>query len=232
MGKLRSMVLLEQLADRAPHTETAGRALLWLGDLSLQAGEPDRAERFYRRADRGLGLMHWLALRGQGDVALARGQGRLAARIYREAQLGGEPSLASELSAKVKLADRVWHERAGAWLCALMLAAAFATFVWRIGRGSAGPLGIPAELWYVVPVYALFIVGCLGRDWQVLEALSSCAAGLFGLILASGLAAMRAPPRRAWLQVTALVVSNFALFFLVLYQAGLIDRFLMTVHPT
>lgn len=230
--KAASMAALRQLGDDAPDTAAGARALDWLGDLERGEHHAGRARDAYGRAYRSRDpLAHRLAARGLGDLAMDDHAYVAAHRLYVEARVGAEGVLAAELDQKVAL-SATFHRRAvaedAAWLLVL---ATLAFFVAR-GRPWARPRpGVPTEVLYVVPVYALLIVGCLGRDAAVLHALWMCALWSTALILAAGLAARRAPPspRARVAHLLLLVAANAALFWAVINRAGIVDKLFMTV---
>jgi hypothetical protein len=227
-AKAISVAALEQLAHDAPHDQAGGRAMLWLGDLSLQEGRLDRAREFYRGAEPFSDELHRLALRGEGDVAMREHHYIDAREHYAAALTGAPPILAAELTQKVALAIRL-HRRALAALFSLGLyVLVLGWFAWRIRRPGES-LRPPLDALYVLPVYALLIVGCLHRDPQVLRALELGALGSLALIFASGLAARRAPTRPL-LHALALIAANLALFYFVVWRAGIIDLILTTLQ--
>ena len=95
------------------------------------------------------------------------------------------------------------------------------------------PLGWPTEALYVVPVYALLVAGCVGRDAAVLHALWLCAIWSLALIAAAGLAARRHPPAGTDRVAHALILvaANGALFYAVLNHAAILDSLFFTVAP-
>jgi hypothetical protein len=223
-----SMADLQLLAREAEGTESGGRTQVWLGDLLHQAGTNERAREFYlAAAGNASAEVRRLGERGLGDVAL--GDGRLSeASAHYAAALPGAPAvLAAELSQKIRLAARLQHRREISWAACALIAAALFWFGWRIRRGSGG-LGLPTELWYVLPIYALLILGCVGRDAPVLHALIGGAIGSALLIGVSGLAARRSPGRTI-LHASVVALANLALFYVVVQRSGLIDTLMITV---
>ncbi len=171
--------------------------------------------------------MQRLSLRGRGDVAIAEERFLDARRLYGQALPGAPPILQMELEQKYAAALRLFRRAVAAWLAWALVAVVLAWFAVRIRRGR-GPLRPPLELVYVAPVYALLIVGCLGRDPSVLRALILCALGSMIVIAASGIAARRAPDRPL-LHATLLALANLALFYAILYRANLLDTLLTTI---
>ncbi|HZS41624.1 MAG TPA: hypothetical protein VFF06_32565 [Polyangia bacterium] len=226
--KAESIAALERLAADAPRAEAGGRALLWLGDLARQGGEPERALAFFDRAYAFGGEVHQLAARGKGDSAMAARHYDEARRYYQEALAGASPVLAAELTQKREMAIRLAERRVIAALAWALFAGVVAWFVWRGRLWRGGDLRPPVEALYVLPIYALLIVGCLGRDPGVLHALVLCAPCSTLVIAASGLAARRRPGAR-WLHAALLVAANLALFYGAVHHAGLLDTLLMTV---
>jgi hypothetical protein len=226
-AKAESIADLERLANEAPSTEAAGRALLWLGDLARQDHQTARAVTFYTRAYGFTGEVHRLAARGRGDMAMIAHHYGDALRFYDEARPGASPVLSAELDQKRELAIRLTARRVWAWIAWALYAAVVAFFVAR-ARPWRGEVRVPTEALYAAPIYALLILGCLGRDATVLHALVLCAPGSLLVIAASGLAARRAPTRK-WLHATLLVAANFALFYGAIHRAGLVDTLLITI---
>lgn len=227
-AKAVSVAALERLAHEAPHDPAGGRAMLWLGDLSLQEGELARAGDFYRGAEPFSGELHRLALRGEGDVAMRAHHYIDARNRYRAALAGAPPILTAELTQKVALAIRLRRRELGALFSLGLYVLVLGWFAWRIRRPGTS-LRPPLDALYVVPVYALLILGCLHRDPAVLRALELGALGSLVLIFASGLATRRSPARPLF-HATALVCANLALFYVVVWHAGIIDLILTTLQ--
>ena len=84
-----------------------------------------------------------------------------------------------------------------------------------------------------MPVYALLIAGCVGRDPAVLHALWLCALWSLALIAAAGLSMRGASPSvaRASPHAPLLVAANAALFYAVLNHAAILDSLFFTVAP-
>jgi hypothetical protein len=110
--KAQSMAALAALADEAPDTAAAARALDWLGDLRRNDGDRDGAgsayARAYRTSDR---LGRCLAARGLGDLAVERGEFVRGEALYREARAAADGVLALELDQKIANAKKQ-HRRA------------------------------------------------------------------------------------------------------------------------
>jgi hypothetical protein len=230
-GKSESVAALERLARAAPSTEAGGQAAVWCGEMSQLGGDLDGAAIWFAHARANAppgGEAHRLALRGEGDVLLARRHWLDARARYEAAANGAGGVLAEELAQKRALATRLLHRGAVEYAAWALVAFIGLAFVVRAARGR-GPWRPPLELLYVLPVYALFLAGAIGRDPQVLRALAVCALGSLALIAASGLAARRAPPP-PWLHALALVAANLALFYAVLNRTGLVDTLIFTVQ--
>ena len=113
------------------------------------------------------------------------------------------------------------------------IGAALAYFLARSRFWQRPRLGLPTEALYVVPVYALLIAGCVGRDPAVLHALWLCAIWSLALIAAAGLAARRRLPAGGGRVAHALILvaANGALFYAVLNHAAILDSLFFTVAP-
>jgi hypothetical protein len=141
--------------------------------------------------------------------------------------------LALELDQKLANAKKLHRRALGEWAAWALVGGALAYFL-ALARPWRRPWpGVPTEALYVAPLYALIVIGCLGRDPAVLHALWLCAFWSFALILAAGLAARRRPPAAAGRLTHAglLAAANFALFYAVLNRAGILDSLFMTVAP-
>jgi hypothetical protein len=234
--KQASMAALERFArDEAPGTAAAARAEAWLGDLWRGEHDPGQAEAHYRRAAgsddaeaRGLGN------RGLGDLAMADRHYRAAASHYREAAalLTGDV-MTTELGLKRALAEKLGRRAAFEWACWLAIAALLAAYLIRSRFWQAPRLALPTEALYVVPPYALLLLGGAGRDPAVWKALALCAVWSTALIAAAGLAARRKPPVGAARVLHALVLAgaNVALFYACLNRAAVLDSLFYTVAP-
>jgi len=232
--KAQSMAALAALADEAPDTAAAARALDWLGDL--KRGEDDRAgaEAAYARAYRSRDPEgHRLAARGLGDLAVESGAFVRGEALYREARAGAAGVLALELDQKIANARKSHRRAIGEWASWAFIAAALAYFLARSRFWRRPRLGLPTEALYVVPVYALLVAGCVGRDPAVLHALWLCALWSLALIAAAGLAARRRTPAGGARVAHALILvaANGALFYAVLNHAAILDSLFFTVAP-
>jgi hypothetical protein len=231
--KAQSMAQLAALADEAPDTAAAARALDWLGDL--RRGEGDRAgaaaafARAYRSRDP---EGHRLAARGLGDLAVERGQFVRGEALYREARASAEGVLALELDQKIANAKKSHRRALGEWAAWAFVAATLAYFLAR-GRVWQRPLAVPTEALYAAPVYALLVAGCVGRDAAVLHALWLCALWSLALIAAAGLSSRRTAPVGVarFGHVALLLAANGALFYAVLNHAAILDSLFFTVAP-
>jgi hypothetical protein len=228
-GKTQTMNELERLGRDAPDTDAGAHALLWLGDLARENGEPERATVAYQRARPMGGEVQALADRGLGDLALRKQRFVEAARLYDSALPFATPLLRAELEQKRALAVRLRARALAAWIALGVVAAALAWFVARIVRRKT-PLQFPTEILYVLPVYALLVLGGWGRDANVFHALILCAAASLPLITLSALAAMRSPAR-PWLHLGVLGAASVALFYAIVWRCELIDSLLMTAAP-
>jgi hypothetical protein len=228
------MAELMRLADEAPGSPAAARALDWLADLLR--GEGDRAgarvayERAYRSRDP---EGRRLAARGLGDLTVEEGHFVRAEALYREARDGAGGVLALELDQKIANAIKAHRRAMGEWACWAFILGALAWFVARSRPWQAPRLGWPTELIYVVPLYALIVVGCIGRDPAVLHALWMCALWSGALIAGAGLAARRRPPMGVgrYGHAVVLAAANLALFYAVCNRAAILDSLFFTVAP-
>lgn len=233
--KEQSVAELVKLGDEAPDTQAGARALAWLGDLAHLQKEDAIAVGFYRRAydSRAGGEGHRLGARGLGDVDIGTRDYGDALDKYREAAAGATGVMATELGLKIELAQKL-RRRAlgewGAWIGLLLLVTAYLlrARVWR-----RPVLEFPVEVLYVMPIYALLLAGCYGRDEAVMRALWIIALGSTALIAAAGLSARRVPPLglRRWLHVLVLAAANVALFYAACNRAMIIDSLFFTVAP-
>jgi len=228
-GKVETMRELERLAVDAPGTEAGARASLWLADLEQQAGDRPGAKASYLRARPMGGELESLAERGLGDLAMLDGRYVEARRHFDAASLHASTLLRAELDQKRALASRLHVRALGAYAALLLVVAALAWFLVRTIRGRA-KLRLPTEVAYVLPIYALLILGAWGHEPNVLRALIWCALASVPLIALSGLAAMRSPAR-TWLHVGVVGVANLALFYVIVWRCDLIDSLLMTAAP-
>jgi hypothetical protein len=225
--KEASMAELARLAADAPETPAAGRALVWLGDLQAQAGDPQAAERAYARAHAQASdiAVRRLAARGLGDVALGRRRFAEAQAWFAEAEAGAPPVLAEELRQKQARAAQLEARRRAEWAAWGVLALAIVVLAAGVRTASA-PLRAPPELWFVLPVYALLLAGAVGRDAGAITALALCGGGSIVLITLFGLVTSGASVAAKARGLLLVGVANVALFYGALNHAGLIDRLL------
>ena len=230
--KQQSMQALEQLVAEAPDTAAAARAAEWLGDLWRTEHDDGRAATSYRRAYEAVDRRaHGLAARGLGDIAIDHGHFATALAFYSEARAASESHLLDvELDLKIALARKLRRRRLAEWACWSFVAVTIAGLLagsrfWRRPR-----LSVPADLLYVVPVYALLTVACIGRDPKVLHALWLIAGASAALIGSAGAAAERRPlrGRRRLLRAGLLAVATVAILYASANRAGLVDSMLLT----
>jgi hypothetical protein len=230
--KAQSMAALATLADEAPDTAAAARALDWLGDLRRGDGDRDGARAAYARAYRSRDRQgRCLAARGLADLLVEDGQYVRGLALYREARAYADGILALELDQKIEAAKKQHRRALGGWAAWALVGGALAYFL-ALARVWRRPwLGVPTEALFVAPLYALIVAGCVGRDPGVLHALWLCALWSFALIVAAGLAARRrAPSPGAKLAHAALLaVANLALFYAVLNHAGILESLFFSV---
>ena len=222
--KAEAMGDLARLAEDAEGTDAAGRAWVWLGDLRRQAGDPGGAEAAYRRAYGGRTeeASHRLSARGLGDLALAARHLEAAAQLFAEASVGAPAPLAEELRQKRARIDTLRRRGRLEWLAWSLVALSGIL----LGRGVRRPLRAPIELWFVLPIYGLFLAGGAGRDPDVFVALAGTAAGSIVLI---GLFGLGERAGRRLRTAALLILGNLALLAAVLNRAGLVDRMLDTL---
>jgi hypothetical protein len=191
--------------------------------------------RFYRRAyeSRAGGEAHRLGARGLGDVDMGTRDYGDAIAKYGEAAAGATGVMATELQLKIALAHKLWRRALAEWGAWLALLALLAGYLVRARVWQRPVLEFPVEVVYVVPIYALLLVGCYGRDAAVMRALWLMALGSTALIAAAGLSARRAPPLgwRRWAHVVVLAAANVALFYAACNRAMIIDSLFFTVAP-
>lgn len=232
--KAQSMAALAALADEAPDTPAAARALDWLGDLRRGEGDRAGAEAAYARAYRSHDRQgHCLAARGLGDLAAERGQFSRAGALFREARAEADGVLALELDQKIANTQKSLRRAIAEWACWAFVVAALAYFVARSRFWAKPRLGAPTEALYAAPVYALLIAGCVGRDPAVLHALWLCALWSLALIATAGLSSRRSAPHGSArvAHVALLTLANGALFYAVLNRAAILDSLFFTVAP-
>lgn len=232
--KQESMAALAQLADEAPDSGAAARALDWLGDLKRGEHDLVGAEACYRRAYRSHDVEgHRLAARGIADLTLDQGHYLRARALYVEARAGASGVLGAELEQKIALAGKLHARAVGEWACWALVLTALAYFLWRSRVWQRPGPGLPTEALYVLPIYLLLVVGCIGRDQPVLHALWLCALWSSALILCAGLATRRRAPVGAGRVAHAglLMAANLALFYAVCNRAAILDSLFFTVAP-
>jgi hypothetical protein len=225
-----SMAELERLVEEAPDAPAAGPALIWLGDLTAQTGDAAGAERSYVRAYETTrdAAVRRLAARGLGDCALAGRRFAAARSRFAEARAGASPVLAEELRQKEARAALLLARSRAEWAAWTILAAAIVMLARAVRRARA-PLHAPTELWFVLPIYALFVAGAAGRDPGAITALALCGAGSIVLITLFSLASTGADRAAKTRGLVAVGAANLALFYGALNHAGLIDRLLDAV---
>jgi hypothetical protein len=228
-----SEAALEVLAQAAAATEAGGEAAAWRGALARHDGDYAGAARWFaatQAAPPG-GAARRLGERGLGDLDLLQHRYTDAQRHYAAAARGADGALGAELTQMRALAERLQRRLRLEWVAWIFLVLVLGHLVARAWRGR-GPLELPVEAIYVAPVYALLVIGCLGRESNVLEAMTLAGVASLVLIATAGVAASRSPPepRLRWLQVALLVGANVALFYAILNRLGLVETLLETVQ--
>jgi hypothetical protein len=233
--KEQSVAELVKLGDEAPDTQAGARALAWLGDLSHLQKEDAIAVGFYRRAydSRAGGEGHRLGARGLGDVDMGTRDYGDAVDKYREAAAGATGVMATELGLKIELAKKLRRRALFEWAAWIGLLLLLVAYLVRARVWLKPVLEFPVEVVYVVPIYALLLAGCYGRDPSVLHALWIVALGSTALIAAAGLSMRREPALglRRWGHVLLLAAANVALFYAACNRAMIIDSLFFTVAP-
>jgi hypothetical protein len=214
--RAETLAALDRFAREHAGTSLGARALVWRGQLALIDKDVAGAERRFRAAlARGAPEdQARFAHRGLGDVSVLQGRYDQAEREYGAALDGADVVLRSELEGKREMVGKLrFHRRAGfAALAGVLLVALL--FGARAARG-VGPLRVPLEAIFTLPIFAVILGGARRADRRMLAPLAICAVGALVLITASGLASERAPSRsRAALALhVALLVAAFAALF-------------------
>lgn len=220
---------LEALAARYEGAPATASALLWLGDLELGDGAPDRAERRFAEVARRFpsGESAALAERGLGSCAFARHDWGAAAGHFGAALARArDPALAAELQNRRDLALRErtrYRIEFAAWaLCA----AAALRFLVLARRG----MRLPLATWFLIPVYALLVAGAWGRDAAVTRALALVGGG--SLLLTTLALAPTAPRSRRALALDAALVAlaTSGLAYAALRRSGALDALWQTLQ--
>jgi hypothetical protein len=208
------------LAARMPETTAAGRALVWLGALALQHHQPARAASRFREARRRFphGEIGALAARGLGDVALTERRWSEAIARYDEARLDASPLLAHELDDKRTIAVRERGRTRFEVACWIVYALALGWFARAVRRWRRA---VPVETRFLLPVDAILLAACWGRDPRVWTAMLWITLGSLVLVTA-GFADPR-PRSHAALDVCAFVLGTAAMIFVGLHHGGALD---------
>ncbi|HEX4457013.1 MAG TPA: hypothetical protein VIA18_03540 [Polyangia bacterium] len=227
------MRALDELVTEAPGTAASADAAEWLGDLWRTEHDDSRAETSYRHAyEADNRQARVLAARGLGDIAIDRRHFSTALAFYLDARAASaSPLLDAELDLKIALARRLRMRALCEWGCWAFVAATIAGLLAH-SRFWRGPrLSVPTELLYIVPIYALLTVACIGRDSKVLHALWLIAASSSALIGSASAAAERNPPsgHRRLLRMALVTAATVALLYASANRAGLVDSMLFTV---
>jgi hypothetical protein len=233
--KPESMAALDQLARQAEGTSAAARALDWLGDLWRGEHDDGRAAACYRVAYRSADPeAHLLAARGLADLAMKERDYGRAYVLYREARVHAPSEvLRQELELKSALAHKLRWRALAEWAA---WAFAVAVIAWLLARSHfwRGPwTGTPTESVYILPLYALIVMACVGRDASVLRALLTTATASLTLVFAAGVSWKRLPPGRSgrWGHSALVAGATLAIFYASCNGAGIIDSLLFTVAP-
>jgi hypothetical protein len=220
-SRAQSIADARRLADEAPGTEAAGRALLFLGGLALEAGAHGEASGWYERARGAHVAVRALAERGLGDVAFAERRYGEAMHRYDAAIGDAAPPLRDELRFKRAAAGRMRRGWLGEWAAWLAAAGALLVMWWRRDPGAPR---VPREVVFVGPVYAIVIAAALGRDPRALPALVGIAAGSLALLWAWG----RVPrPGAARALLGPCLSAQAAVIYAACHRAHLLDAILM-----
>jgi hypothetical protein len=216
----------EALIERAPTSQTAGRALVWLGALALRARQLTLADTRFAEARRRFphGGLAALAARGRGDVAMASGHWRDAIARYDEAMPDADPVVAAELTEKRVLAAREQHRvyaEIVAWIAVALCALGIATPLRRL-RWT-----LPPEARFLAPVYALLIGAAWTRDPHVAQAMLWIALG--SLLLAT-LRRERSARARSRVDSALLILASAALVYIGVRRADVLDPLTETLR--
>lgn len=205
----------ERFIARAPSTQAAGLARLWLGNLALEQGRWGAARSWFEEAQRHVpsDLLATFAWRGIGDVDYKEGHYAAALAAYAAARATADARVALELDEKIRAArrerDRFRWELV-AWACAL------ATFAWLCLALRGRTLRVPTETWALLPMYALLVLAASHRDRQMTLTLAYIAAGSLALVTA---AFAGGPPRARARTMLLLSLANAAVIYIALQRS-------------
>ena len=222
-----SLAALDRFARDHAGDPLAARALVWRSQLALMDGDVAGAGRRYAavvarypNSDQAP-----FAHRGLGDVAMRDDRLEAADREFVLALPGASEVLRSELLEKRRLlATLAARHRQGFFALGVFFLGAL-WFAVRAARGS-GPLRVPPEAIFALPIVVLLAGGARVSDRRVLLALSIAAAGVLAMIGLSGIASERAPPpsrRGLVLHIAVVIVGMAALFYFAAERGGIID---------
>lgn len=225
--RARSLAALEAVAAAHATAPASGRALLWLGDLALRDHQGDDAGRHYAEAHLRFphGEIGALGLRGLGDVAYFQGRYTDAIPLFEAALAEAPPVLAIELRQKRAIAfesRRRFGYEIGAWLVLGLVAAWFC----RRALAQRDSLHFPVEAQFLLPLYALLVAACWGRDAGVRHALYWLSLGSLALVT---LAFAPTARRRLSIDAALLTLANLALFYVAIRRAGIVDVLWTTI---
>ena len=223
----QSLAALDAFARDHAASPLAPRSLVWRAQLALVDGDFSGAAARYRAVVSRYGTSDQapFAHRGLGDVAMREGRLDQADREFVLAGAHADPVLRAEVDQKRGLVATLKARHHKGWLALGLFFAVAIFFAVRIIRG-AGPIAIPPEAIYALPIVILLAGGARLSDARVVLALSIAATGAMLMIALSGMAAERAPARSVrglGAHIAIVVVAMAALFYFAAERGGIID---------
>jgi TolA-binding protein len=233
-----SVARMERLIAAHPGFALAARALLWLGENALQAGEHDTAERHYRDVQErwpGTAVAREAAL-GQATTSLAAGRPLKARRLYQTLLSTPESAVRAAASRGLTTAEHQLARQIGFFVALFYFFGYLGAQLW-IARGGLWPL--PLEFKFYLPVAVLFVLASLSARDSVLPALALIAGGGALVTWFAGAASRRAlrqgasrttALRSAVLRLIATVLAVLGLVYAALHATNLVDFLIETLR--
>ncbi|MGZ3407899.1 MAG: tetratricopeptide repeat protein [Polyangia bacterium] len=230
-----SRARMEALLRKWPDFALTDRALFWLGQRLAEERRLDEASARFAEIERRFPASEW-ALRGKksrADILLSRGHPFAARVLYRELMASSDPVARS--AGAEGMSDSVsWILRTIAVVVSVLYLLGFALMQLRAIRPRTRMKRLPIELFYYVPVAALFVAAALTENRAIGLATTGVAVGGGLLLWLTSLASqsrlergpMSAAARAG--RTIAIVFAVGALLFIAVQATGLTDIVLET----
>jgi tetratricopeptide (TPR) repeat protein len=235
-----SIAMMEQLLADHPDWPGAVRGVMWLARVHQREGDLARAAaRYGEVAERWPDSPETFeALRGAGDVAIARGRLDDAEAYFTALQTGGDPTLERAKHEAFVVLRKERRRARWYWMSFVAIAAALVVLIgslrhaagsWRAaGAALRSP---PTEAIYFAPVAIVMIIAAATGHQSIAPATAIVLAGGLAVTWLSGAGLARArEPWRVAAHALSAAAAVVAIVYIALHRTRLIDLIAETIR--